>query len=89
MVHGMQDGFPRTPTRVISGRALLKIPTMPCEAFAAISPKPGGAGRESRLLLRDGVLCMEAWAASSLGREHARLGTVRLPASTPPLLCMR
>ena len=89
MVSGTQDGFPRTPTRVISGRALLKIPTMPCEAFAAITPKPGGAGRESRLLLRDGALRMEAWAASSLGREHARLDTVRLQSFTPPLPCMR
>ena len=85
MVNGMQDGFPRTPTRVISGRALLKIPTMPCEAFAAISPKLGGTGRESRLLLRDAVLRMEAWAACSIGREHARLGTVRVPSLTPPL----
>lgn len=75
----MQDGFPQPPARVISGRALLKIPTMPCEAFAATSPKLGGAGRESRLLLRDGALRMEAWAVSSVGREHARLGTVRLP----------
>ena len=78
----MQDGFPRPPARVSSGRALLKIPTMPCEAFAAISPKVGGPGRESRLLLKDGALGMEAWAASSIGREHLRLGTVRLPSST-------
>ena len=79
----MQDGFCRAPARVTSGRALLKIPTMPSEAYAAISPKPNGASsssRESHLLVRDSALCMEAWVASSTGREHARIGTVSIPA---------
>ena len=71
----------RPPARVVSGKALLKIPTMPSEGYAAISPAacasgPSG-GWESKALLRDGALRLEAWGASSTGREHARLGTVR------------
>ena len=79
----LQDGFSRAPAQVMLGRALLKIPTMPSEAFAAISPKPTcssseSSSRDSYLLLRNGSLCMEAWVASSTGREHARLGMVGL-----------
>ena len=79
----MQDGFCQAPARATSGRALLKIPTMPSEAYAAISPKPNGASSsslESRLLVRNPALCMEAWVASCTGREHARVGTVCIPA---------
>lgn len=82
MLH-LQDGFSRAPAQVMLGRALLKIPTMPSEAFAAISPKPtcsssSSSGMDSHLLIRNVSLRMEAWVASSTGREHARLGMVGL-----------
>ena len=65
----------------MSGRALLKIPTMPSEAFAVISPKQdSSSSQESCLLVRNAPLGMEAWVASSTGREHARLGMVCLHA---------
>jgi len=77
----LQDGFSRAPAKTMSGRALLKIPTMPSEAFAVISPKQdSSSSQESCLLVRNAPLCMEAWVASSTGREHARLGMVCLHA---------
>lgn len=83
----LQDGISRAPAQVMLGRALLKIPTMPSEAFAAISLKltssSSSSSMDSHLLVRNTSLRMEAWVASRTGREHVRLGMVGLRTLLP------
>lgn len=78
----MQVGLPLAPKRVLTPtNTLLTLPTIRSDALAALASQQQqqqDGGQASQLLHKCGHLQLEAWLASCTGREHARMGQVRL-----------